>query len=59
MYSRIGEIYPVYTAIHDSLQKKEKQRYAIAANIRYETERKEQENRALAAEVALKEQSLV
>ena len=59
MYSRIGEIYPVYTAIHDSLQKKEKQRYAIAANIRYETERKEQENRALTAEVALKEQSLV
>lgn len=59
MHRQIGEIYPVYTAIHDSLQKAEKQRYAIAANIRYETARKEQENRALAAEVALKQQSLV
>lgn len=59
MHRQIGEIYPVYTAVHDSLQKAEKQRYAIAANIRYETARKEQENRVLAAEVALKEQSLV
>ena len=53
------EIYPEYKEIHDSLQLAEKQRYAIGANVRYETGRKEQENRALSAEVALKERSLV
>lgn len=56
---KMALIYPSYKVIHDSLQLAEKQRYAIAANIRYETARKEQENRALAAEVALKQQSLV
>lgn len=56
---KMAEIYPQYKEIHDSLQLAEKQRYAIGANVRYETGRKEQENRALSAEVALKERSLV
>lgn len=56
---KMTEIYPEYKEIHDSLQLAEKQRYAIGANVRYETGRKEQENRALSAEVALKERSLV
>lgn len=56
---KMAEIYPEYKEIHDSLQLAEKQRYAIGANVRYETGRKEQENRALSAEVALKERSLV
>ena len=56
---KMAEIYPEYKEIHDSLQLAEKQRYAIGANVRYETGRKEQENRVLSAEVALKERSLV
>lgn len=56
---RLAGFYPAYAAVRDSLWKERSLRAAIGANIRYETGRKEQENRALAAEVALKERTLV
>lgn len=45
-------------AASDSLNREEKLNFAIGANVRYETGRKEQENRALSAEVALKGRTL-
>lgn len=59
MDHKLAALYPAYIALLDSSQKADKKRYAIAANIRYEAGRKEQENRALNAEVELKERSLV
>nr|WP_250738272.1 helix-turn-helix transcriptional regulator [Bacteroides fragilis] len=56
--SRILELYPRYAALQDSLNEKDKLRYTAAANVRYETGRKEQEYRTLMAEVELKERTL-
>ncbi|WP_455622524.1 hypothetical protein [Parabacteroides sp.] len=55
---RITHIYPVYTHMRDSLQRETTLRSAIGANIRYETGRKEQENKLLEAEVQTKKQVL-
>lgn len=55
---RLSAFYPAYAAMRDSLWKERSLHAAIGANIRYETGRKEQENRALAAEVELKERTL-
>lgn len=55
---RLEVLYPDYAALRDSLWHERNLRAAVGANIRYETGRKEQENRALAAEVGLKEQKL-
>lgn len=59
MPQRIPDIYITYIDTADSLQRADNINAAIGANIRYETGRKEQENRALAAEVALKQRTLV
>lgn len=58
MPDRLSAFYPGYAALRDSLWHERSLRAAVGANIRYETGRKEQENRALAAEVGLKEQTL-
>lgn len=52
-------LFPTYVAMRDSLEKQDKINASIGANVRYETGRKEQENRVLAAEISLKERSLV
>ena len=57
--NRIADVYPVYMNIRDEMEKEKSVNAAIGANIRYETGRKEQENRVLTAEVSLKERSLV
>lgn len=59
MLQRIPDVYITYIDTADSLQRADNINAAIGANIRYETGRKEQENRALAAEVALKQRTLV
>lgn len=59
MTDRISSVYPIYTNTSDSLRRQENINAAIGANIRYETGRKEQENRALATEVSLKQRTLV
>ena len=59
MPQRIPDIYITYIDTADSLQRAVNINAAIGANIRYETGRKEQENRALAAEVSLKQRTLV
>lgn len=55
---RIASVYPVYTQTRDSLEQQKKVNAAIGANIRYETARKEQENRALSAEISLQRRTL-
>lgn len=51
-------LFPEYQALRDSVANREKVRQLASANIRFETKKKEQENRALAAEVKLKNASL-
>lgn len=58
MGRELTALFPAYVAMRDSVEKEEKVNASIAADVRYETGRKEQENRALAAEVSLKERSL-
>ncbi len=58
MTDRIASVYPVYISTRDSLESRKNVNAAIGANIRYETGRKEQENRVLAAEVSLKRRTL-
>lgn len=55
---KMRALYPEYALLRDSLQRRERVLNLTAANIRYETGRKEQENRALAAEVRLKKRTL-
>lgn len=50
---RVAAVYPVYTAMRDSLQRAQAVRAAIGANVRYETARKELENRSLRISVEL------
>lgn len=63
-YHHLGEkekmfrLFPEYQALNDSVASREKVRQLASANIRFETEKKEQQNRALAAEVELKNVSL-
>ena len=59
MSDRIKQVYPAYIAARDRLLKQQSINAAIGANIRYETGRKEQENRTLAAEVSLKQRTLI
>lgn len=59
MGNELLALYPTCIALRDSIEKEVKVNAAIGADVRYETGRKEQENRALAAEVELKGQSLV
>ncbi|WP_106831284.1 helix-turn-helix transcriptional regulator [Parabacteroides pacaensis] len=56
---RISDVFITYTETADSLQVERNTHAAIVANIRYETGRKEQENRALTAEVSLKQRTLI
>lgn len=56
---RISNVFMTYSETADSLQVEDNMSAAIGANIRYETGRKEQENRALTAEVSLKHRTLV
>lgn len=58
MDSKLASLYPRYIVLRDSLSNKSKLLYTAAANVRYETTRKEQENRMLTAEVNLKQHTL-
>lgn len=59
MLDRISSIYSLYTETSDSLRHRARANVAIGANVRYETGRKEQENLVLAAEVSLKQRTLI
>lgn len=59
MLDRISSIYSLYTETSDSLRHRAHANVAIGANVRYETGRKEQENLVLAAEVSLKQRTLI
>lgn len=59
MLDRISSIYSLYTETSDSLRHRARANAAIGANVRYETGRKEQENLVLAAEVSLKQRTLI
>ncbi|MEI3461549.1 MAG: tetratricopeptide repeat protein [Bacteroides eggerthii] len=59
MPDRISSIYSLYTETSDSLRHRARANVAIGANVRYETGRKEQENLVLAAEVSLKQRTLI
>ena len=59
MPDRISSIYSLYTETSDSLRHQARANAAIGANVRYETGRKEQENLVLAAEVSLKQRTLI
>lgn len=56
---RISNVFIVYSETEDRIKVEDNMSSAIGANIRYETGRKEQENRALTAEVSLKHRTLV
>lgn len=56
--NKVGAIYHDYAQMHDSMQNDQKARAVVAANVRYETGRKEQENRILITEVELKQRTL-
>lgn len=56
--NRISNVFIVYSETEDSLHHEDNVNTAIGANIRYETGRKEQENRALTAEISLKQRTL-
>lgn len=58
MDAQLSTLYPRYSALLDSLDKQDKLRYTAAANVRYDTGRKEQENRVLAAELKLRKHTL-
>ena len=57
-YDRLARFLPHYQALTDSVASDSKIRQLASANIRFETEKKEQQNRALTAEVALKDSRL-
>ena len=59
MPDRISSIYSLYTETSDSLRHRARANAAIGANVRYETGRKEQKNLVLAAEVSLKQRTLI
>lgn len=59
MPDRILSIYSLYTETSDSLRHRARANVAIGANVRYETGHKEQENLVLAAEVSLKQRTLI
>lgn len=59
MPDRISSIYSLYTETSDSLRHRARANVAIGANVRYETGRKDQENLVLAAEVSLKQRTLI
>lgn len=54
----LADLLPRYQTLADSTASNAKIRQLASANIRFETEKKEQENRALTAEVALKDSRL-
>ena len=54
----LADFLPRYQSLSDSIASDAKIRQLASANIRFETEKKEQENRALTAEVALKDSRL-
>lgn len=56
---RISKVFIVYSETEDKIKVEDNMSAAIGANIRYETGRKEQENRALTAEVSLKHRTLM
>ena len=57
-HALLSKLLPRYQALADSVASDAKIRQLVSANIRFETEKKEQQNRALAAEVALKDSRL-
>lgn len=57
-HALLSKLLPRYQALADSVASDAKIRQLASANIRFETEKKEQQNRALAAEVALKDSRL-
>lgn len=57
-HARLADFVPRYQALSDSVESNAKIRQLASANIRFETNKKEQENRTLVAEVALKDSRL-
>lgn len=57
-YEQMAALYPQYAKALDEQSRKQVANAAIGANVRYETGRKEQENKVLAAEVKIREQAL-
>lgn len=57
-HALLSKLLPRYQALADSVASDAKIRQLASANIRFETEKKEQQNRALTAEVALKDSRL-
>lgn len=57
-HALLSKLLPRYQVLADSVASDAKIRQLASANIRFETEKKEQQNRALAAEVALKDSRL-
>ncbi|MCD7924422.1 MAG: tetratricopeptide repeat protein [Bacteroides sp.] len=55
---KLTAFFPEYRALRNSIADREKVRQLASANIRFKTEKKEQENRALSAEIELKNASL-
>lgn len=54
----LADAYPRYTELQDTLQNEKTTRALAAANIRFATQQKEQQNQLLTAEVALKDSRL-
>lgn len=55
---RLASAYPRYAAVRDSLLGEQARKAAVGAAIRYRTQRREQENRLLTAEIAIKRHTL-
>ncbi len=54
----LAHCFPLYRNVRDTLFKREKVRFMVAANVKFETEKKEQQNRILVAELALHKRTI-
>ena len=54
----LANCFPLYRNVRDTLFKREKVRFMVAANVKFETEKKEQQNRVLVAELALHKRTI-
>ena len=54
----LARCFSVYHNVRDTLFKREKVQYMVTANVKFETEKKEQQNRILATELALHKRTI-